>query len=259
MGILDYYKNYDEDIRLIKDNAHKIEYITTVHFMDKLITRGSKILDIGAGTGRYAFYYADKGHKVTALDIVPKHVEIMKEKANEEYIDLDIRLGNALNLCGIEDNTYDVVLCLGPLYHFIDEADRRKVVKEALRVLKKDGVMAVAYINRYATFVNYINRKKSNVSEEGIYNIAKTGLEFGDERDCFYYSTYHEIEDMMSSFNITKISHISTDGIGGTLRDRLKEFNDNEFRSWMEYHLMTCQDESLIGYSQHGLFICKKA
>lgn len=258
MGIIDYYENYDEDMRLVKDNAHKIEYITTVHFMDKLINKNSKILDIGAGTGRYAFYYANKECQVTALDITPKHVEIMKEKARGKDINLDIRLGNALELCGIRDNTYDVVLCLGPLYHLVNEDDRRKVIKEALRVLKKDGVLAIAYINRYATFVNYINREKDNVSEEGIYNIARTGLEFGDERDCFYYSTYHEIENMISSFNVDKINHISTDGIGGTLRNRLKEFNDNEFKKWMEYHLITCQNESLIGYSQHGLYICKK-
>ncbi|MGF7056850.1 hypothetical protein HNR33_000517 [Brassicibacter mesophilus] len=45
---------------------------------------------------------------------------------------------------------------------------------------------------------------------------------------------------------------------GGTLRDRLKEFNSTEFEKWVEYHLMTCQDESLIRYSQHGLYICKK-
>jgi ubiquinone/menaquinone biosynthesis C-methylase UbiE len=259
MGIVDYYENYNEDIRLIKDNAHKIEYITTLHYLDNLIDKGSRILDIGAGTGRYAFHFANRGCNVTALDITPKHVSIMKEKSQEKGIKMDIRLGDALELYGINDDTYDMVLCLGPIYHFHKEEDRNKGIEEALRVLKKGGILCVAYINRYATFVNYINRKKDNISEEGLYNIAKTGLEFGDERDCFYYSTYHEIEDLLNRFKIKKINHISSDGMGGILRDRINEFNDVEFQKWMDYHLMTCQDESLIGYSQHGLYICKKA
>lgn len=259
MGIVDYYEKYNEDIRLIKDNAHKIEYITTLHYLDKLIDKDFRILDIGAGTGRYAFHFANKGCNVTALDITPKHVSIMKEKSKEKCIKMDIRVGDALELHGINDDTYDMVLCLGPIYHFSKEEDRNKGIEEALRVLKKGGILCVAYINRYATFVNYINRKKDNISEEGLYNIAKTGLEFGDERDCFYYSTYHEIEDLLNRFNIKKINHIASDGMGGILRDRINEFSDVEFQKWMDYHLMTCQDESLIGYSQHGLYICEKA
>lgn len=259
MGIIDYYENYDEDMRLIKDNAHKIEYITTLYFLDKLINKDSRILDVGAGTGRYALHFANKGCKVTALDITPKHVDIIKEKSRNKGMNMDIRLGDVLDLHGIEEDTYDIVLCLGPIYHLIKEEDRKKGIEEALRVLKKDGILVIAYISRYATFVNYINRKKDNICEEGLYNIAKTGLEFGDERDCFYYSTYQEMEKLMTSFRTKKINHISTDGIGGTLRDWINEFSDAQFQKWMEYHLMTCQDESLIGYSQHGLYICKKA
>lgn len=80
-SIVEYYENYDEEARLIKDNAHKIEFITTMHFLDKFVKPSSRILEVGAGTGRYSFSLAEKGHSVTALDITPKHIEIMKEKA----------------------------------------------------------------------------------------------------------------------------------------------------------------------------------
>lgn len=258
MGIIDYYENYDEDGRLIKDNAHKIEYITTVHFLDKIIQDDWSVLDVGAGTGRYAFHFADRGCKVTAIDITPKHVNIMKEKACKNNVKLDIREGNALDLGEIYDNSYDAVLCLGPIYHLVKEEQRKRCIEESLRVLKKGGILAVAYISRYATFVNMVNRNNENINDEGLYNIVKTGLEFGDERDCFYYSTYSEMESLMSKFKVRKMNHISTDGIGGTLRDRANEFNESEFRRWMEYHLITCQNENLIGYSQHGLYICEK-
>lgn len=108
-SILEYYETYDEEARLIKDNAHKVEFITTVHYLDNIIEPSSRILEVGAGTGRYSFYFAEKGHKVTALDITPKHVEIMKKKARYKDLDIDIVLGNAKELSDFKDDSYDVV------------------------------------------------------------------------------------------------------------------------------------------------------
>jgi len=257
--ILNYYNTYDEDNRLVKDKAHEIEFITTVHFLDKLINKTSKVLDVGAGTGRYSFYFAEKGCEVTALDITPRHVDIMKEKAAGKTLKLNPLLGNALDMKEIEDNSFDAVLCLGPLYHLTNEEQRKQCIKESLRVLKPGGVLAIAYINRVATFVNYIHRNVHNINNAGLWNITKTGLEFNSEEDCFYYSTYAEMEALMNSFNVYKIDNIASDGVGGTLRDIINKFTDEEFNKWMEFHLMTCNDPSLMGYSQHGLYLCRKA
>lgn len=78
--VINYYNNYDEDIRLEKTNLHKIEYLTTILFLDKLLIPNPRILDVCAGTGKYSFYLETKGHAVTAVDITPKFVDIMKEK-----------------------------------------------------------------------------------------------------------------------------------------------------------------------------------
>lgn len=56
-----YYDDYDEDSRLVKDNAHSIEFITTIKYLDKYINNNHKVLEVWAGTGRYSFYYAEKG------------------------------------------------------------------------------------------------------------------------------------------------------------------------------------------------------
>ena len=67
--INDYYDDYDEDSRLIKDNSHSIEFITTTTYLDKFISKGEKVLEVGAATGRYSFYFAENGGDVTALVI----------------------------------------------------------------------------------------------------------------------------------------------------------------------------------------------
>jgi ubiquinone/menaquinone biosynthesis C-methylase UbiE len=66
--VISYYDSYDEDGRLSRDNVHKVEYLTSIHILDKYLDPSSSILDTCAGTGRYSYYLAEKLHVVTACD-----------------------------------------------------------------------------------------------------------------------------------------------------------------------------------------------
>lgn len=93
---------------------------------------------MGAGTGVYSFYYAKRGNEVLATDITPKHVEIINQKIQEtKYINLSAEVVNATDLSIYENESFDVVTCLGPMYHLTEEVDRIKCIKESLGVLKK--------------------------------------------------------------------------------------------------------------------------
>jgi ubiquinone/menaquinone biosynthesis C-methylase UbiE len=161
-AVIKHYEDYDEDNRLIRGKAQQIEFLTTVREIEALISPDSKILEIGAGTGRYSFYFAERGNSVTAVDITPKHIEIMKEKLSkyDKSIEISIELGDGRNLTGIESQSFDVALCFGPLYHLIRLEDRLKCVEECLRVLKKGGILAIAYVNRYFVMPYVIKQDK---------------------------------------------------------------------------------------------------
>ncbi|CEN77600.1 class I SAM-dependent methyltransferase [Paraclostridium sordellii] len=253
-----YYEGYDEDNRLIKDNSHSIEFITTTKYLDKYISKESKILEVGAATGRYSFYYAKKGCEVTALELSENHIEIMKNKQKENELKLDIIQGNALDLSKLKNEYYDFVLLLGPMYHLTTKEDRTKCVEEALRVLKPGGIITVAYINRFAHFVDMVNRDKEEIKSKELQNILKNGVEFENQSNYFYFSTYNEIENLMQENDIIKINHIATDGIADMMRGRINSFAKEEFNLWLKYHLENCENPNLIGYSKHSLYIGRK-
>lgn len=255
-NIKQHYMNYDEDHRLVKDKSHSVEFITTIHYLDKYIDKGNKILDVGAGTGKYAFYYGEKECEVTAVDLSEKHISIMKSKLQNEKI--NIVQGNALELSLITNDLYDVVLCLGPIYHLHSKKDRDKCIKECLKVLKPGGIIATSYISRFSTFVNIINRNEEYINNASIQSIISEGIRNENYRDCFYLSTYEEIENLMMMNKINKISHMGSDGISEILSKKINNFNDKEFQLWMKYHFETCENPTLIGYSQHGLYIGSK-
>lgn len=115
-NIISYYNRYNEEERLTQRNTNILEFETTKYLLKDYVGKGSKILETGAGTGIYSFYFNRMGHEVVATDLVSKHVEIMKDKALKGNAkNLTVKLMDATNLSSLSDNSFDTVLCLGPM------------------------------------------------------------------------------------------------------------------------------------------------
>lgn len=250
-NIIEYYHQQDEDSRLGADRAHSLEYLTTIKYLDKICRGQATILDACAGTGVYSFYLAEKGHIVTAGDITPGNVDIIREKQKVNPVVHEFYTGDILNLSQFQDESFDVVLCLGAFYHLHSERDRIKAVLECKRVAKAGGFIAVAYLNRFASFVNNFSNNPHNIHE--ILDQFHTGC-----KNVFYRSTPAEIEQVMKKCGITKKYNVSTDGIAFLYPEQLQSISDEEFNAYLNYHYAVCETESILGYSLHGLFIGEK-
>lgn len=254
-----YYKGYVEEERLIKNNAHRVEFLTTIHVLEDLIPPHANLLDIGAGTGRYSFFYAEKGHKVTALEFADTNVDILKSKQEAlPYENLAIQQGDARDLSSFADNSFDMVLCMGPLYHLGERQDQQQCIREALRVLNSGGILALAYINKHASIALHTKGEENFLLSEALRNLIHHGREFNDERDCFFFTEPRDIEAMAAALGAHKLFNAATDGIAYLLSERLNSIDDTQFQAWMHYHLSTCKDPSLLGHTLHGLYVCSK-
>jgi len=245
-----YYENYDEGRRLSRDNAHKIEFLTTVHYLNKLLPPGSCILDACAAEGEYAFYLAKQGHEVFACDLVNKHVAAMKANPKADKL-AGVEVANVLDLSQFDDERFDVVLCMGALYHLFEPAEREKCIEECLRVLKYDGIAAFAYINRHAMYINHIAMGKSSL--EFMNQLRDTGKNL-----VFYGMDFGEIQALAAKFPLTKIADVAIDGLSYPLAESFNNATDEEFAAYMDYHLEICEEPSIRGFSMHGLWIGKK-
>ena len=107
-ALTQYYGSYDEDNRLCSRYG-LVAYLTTMRYIEKYLRPGMRILEIGAATGRYSHYFAQQGYQVDAVEWVEHNIEIFKQntKPGEK---ITITQGNAKNLCGFSDNTYDITL-----------------------------------------------------------------------------------------------------------------------------------------------------
>ncbi len=90
-----------------------MEFLTTIRQIKKHLKSGMKILDLGAGAGEYSIFFAKQGFDVTAIELVEKHVNQIREKIDDE-MSIKVFQGNALELSIIEDKSYEQWLS----YHF---------------------------------------------------------------------------------------------------------------------------------------------
>lgn len=123
--VVENYENYQEENRLTTNNARKIEFITTTRILDEHLEKDMKILDCAAGTGVYAFYFADKGYPVTAADITPRHVDIINRTLKDKKYQMQTAVLDATDMGIFGDGSFDVVLNMGPFYHLTSKEQRQ--------------------------------------------------------------------------------------------------------------------------------------
>lgn len=245
-----FYASCNEENRLSLDQAHSIEFITTIQYLKKHLPPNCSVLDCCAGCGAYAFSLAEDGYQVTAGDLVKEHVDLLNHK-NTNGLLKSVYQGNVLELSNFADGSFDSVLCMGALYHLQEEAMREACVAECLRVLKSGGIFIFAYINRNAVYINHFKNKLSDIAHREY--IRRTGV-----NGMFYAMGFNEQNELANKFSLEKITDVGVDGLIYPLFDELNTASPEEFNAYLNYHLATCEEASLIGHSSHGLWIGKK-
>ena len=229
-----FYTEYDEDERL---QRHRTEFASTTYVLDKHIYAGFHILDMGAGTGPYSFYYAEKGCSVIAIDAVPKSIEILRSKLQSQpNLNIEAFVADVRDLSLPLTTDFDVVLFMGPAYE-VPQQDIRHCLDTCLRVLKKDGILVVSYVNTYE------------------------GYERDKHADMVIFHGPAEIEQLLGEFDLSRICHVPTDGVVfGELNELAygQQKETGELHAWLDRNQHVLYDSKWISSSVHGLYVGRK-
>ncbi|NLY11253.1 MAG: class I SAM-dependent methyltransferase [Firmicutes bacterium] len=246
------YDIFDEATRF-DSQAARVEFLTTIKYIESYLKPGMRILDLGAGTGRYSLYFANKGYEVVAVELVKKHVEAI-ECQKEEGINLTVLHGNVIEeLTAFLDKTFDLVLCLGPLYHLAKKEDRELCVREVKRVCKKDGKMFFAFINNDMVIVTQTMFYDPNYLEQGNYNRET----FKVKDFPFVFDTVDSARDLLRGCGLTIEKEIAADGMSELLAEKISSLTKTAYQQWLRYHFYVCEKPEFLGASNHLLFVCK--
>jgi len=249
--ITSYYETYDEDGRLFRDKAHLPEWLTTIRWFDRLFAPCSRILDACAGTGRYSFYLAEKGHTVTACDLVEHNIGLIKSKPDAGRL-AGTAVCNVLDLSQRFDvESFDVVLCMGAMYHLPSDEDKTRAIKECVKVCKSGGLVVLSYLNYFAAIAAEVR--------SGLDNLDEVLEAFDEDSDNLWKAaTLERMERCAGTAGLEVLHNIGADGISFVIAEKINAASDEAFEKWMEYIYRHCEEPSTIGYSMHGLLIGRK-
>ena len=256
-ALTQYYGSYDEDNRLCSRYG-MVEYLTTLRYIEKYLRPGMRILEIGAATGRYSHHLAQQGYQVDAIELVEHNIDKFKENTQPGE-NVTITQGNAKDLSSFDDDTYDITLLLGPMYHLFKEEEKLQALSEAIRVTKKGGIVFVAYCGNDATILQFC-LLRGMLNDEHYKSLIDpvTFKAHSDPAELFELHRKEEVDALRSHFNVTPLHYVATDGYAHYMRSALNEMDEQLYELYLRYHFATCERADMVGYSNHMLDIFRK-
>lgn len=246
------YELFNEDTRLNHSKAARVEFLTTVRYIEEYLKPRGKILDIGAGAGEYSLYFARKGYDVSALELSENNIKAFRKKISpEDHIHLI--QGNAMDLSCYEDDSFDVVLMLGPLYHLSRDEDKQTCIAQAKRVCKPGGKIFFAFISNDMVILTEFSYRPDYFTA-GDYNKETFRL----DDFPFVFHTVERCRDVLRAGGIRILKEVASDGVSELMEDKINALDEEGYRQYLRYHYYICEKPECLGMSNHLLFIGEK-
>lgn len=254
----EYYNSYDEEERLLSRHG-QVEYLTTMKYIRECLADVSapKILEVGAGTGRYSVTLAKQGFQVTAVELIAHNLEILRSKLDGTEPITAIQ-GNALDLSAFADNSFDLTMLLGPMYHLYTKEDKLRALSEAVRVTKKGGRVLVAYCMNEPTVIQYVFGLNNLREVTELDMLTPDWHCVSEPKEIFELVRTEDIAALDAEAPVKRIKLVATDGATKYKQDLIDEMDDETFDKWLDFHFAICERQDLIGASHHTLDILEK-
>lgn len=256
-ALKNYYESHDEHARLGSQHG-SVEFLTTVHYIEQYLKPGMTILEIGAGTGRYSHYFAQKGYLVTAVELMECNIEAFMQNTKEGE-NVSISQGDAVDLSCFPSDTYDVTLLLGPMYHLYSEKDKQSALGEAVRVTRPGGTVFAAYCNSDMTVYQFC------FARDGIHNPQYKDLIDYDTfalsstpAEIFALYRKEDIDTLNKPLPVRRLHYVGTDMLTRYIQDAIDAMDEETFALYMKYHLSICERSDMVGATNHILDVLRK-
>lgn len=255
-----YYNKFHEENRL-KTRHGLVEFNTSLHYINECISSlaeknpsAIKIADIGAGTGRYSVELCHQGYDVTAVELVKHNLEILRSK----HENIKTWQGDARNLKMLEDETFDITLLFGPMYHLHGDENKLQALNEAKRITKKNGFILVAYVMNEYSVISYCFRehKWKEVAEKN--GLSEDFHTICTEADLYDYARLEDLERLNNKAKLQRVKLIAPDGAADYIRRELNEMEEEEFHAFLSFQLAIAERTELLGASSHVVDILIK-
>ena len=259
-----------EQHRLVQSPREQAEFALAKELLAEYIPPESRVLDVGAGPGRYAeFLLRDRRCRVGLVDLSPRSLELFRKRIPNDAASkiLFTRTGCATQLEGLDAHPFDAVLLMGPLYHLLNPEERQAAVEQALRLLKPGGYLFATFISPFSVFPRLLKNDGELLSNERFMDDlhhrglapTSTAVHFGAaEQPYDFFSCWpSQARTLMERCGVETMRVRSLEGLIGLLGDeQIRPLNQSARRdAWIRFHRKNCEHPDVLGATTHYLLV----
>jgi len=197
------YDNYGdrEWTRLEKDGHGELLYQVHLDILKRYVKPTDKVLEIGAGSGRYTKDIVTMCAELSVADISSHQIAFNKSKMRELSLIDRIKSFHVLDVLDMgifEDSSFDCVVCIGGVINYLLDKEKDGI-KELLRVLKPDGILivgAMSLIGASLCYLNGIRYEKDQFGIEATKWVFDTGIQ---DEEHYPVASKHYVHMMRST------------------------------------------------------------
>lgn len=247
--------------RLALDPYHSLEFLVTMHYLQKYLPPGGKILDAGGGPGRYSIELCKIGYEVILLDLASGNIALAQKKlkAQPQVVQkrlLEFVVGDVRDLTRFESDSFDAILCLDPLTYLNEEVDRIQAVSELVRVVKPGGLVYISgrgYLALPRTLLKIANDYFLDL-------VFATFIETGDipiqGHTCHFFRA-DELGQLAESCGLSTVEMAGCAGLSASLSEatNLLAQDEAKWECWIDLVLETASEPAVVDMAEHILYV----
>jgi len=146
--------------RLLENPTKEVALHVHTHYLKKFICPGDRVLEVGAGAGRFSQILAGLGARIVVSDLSSVQLDLNKQQADEHGYTASIEAWEQMDMCDMSrlaDNSFDCVVAYGgPFSYVLDQRDI--ALAECLRVLRPGGLLILSVISLWGSTHRNLDR-----------------------------------------------------------------------------------------------------
>ena len=257
--IAQFYDTYGEREweRFGRSPADRIGLEIHTRMLAEFVRPGDRVLDAGAGPGRFTIELARLGASVVVGDISPEQIRLNEEKVRDAGFASAVEERHVLDITDLSrfpDASFDVVVCYGgPLSYVWEKAD--VAARELARVLRPGGHLLVSVMSNlgtHRTWLNFILSQTEEFVVEAVNRVFETGgipAEF-NHGHAMHLFTFSELRDLLESAGC-EIAAASASNYLTAQSQAIEPMNDELWEMLVEWELRACRQPGAVDGGTH--------
>ena len=243
------------------DTEFPVEGGITLRYLARWVPVGARVVEVGVGGGVYTRALSDRGARVHLVDVSRRLLDAVVADLAPHAAEtvLGATHASATDLSALTAGGFDVVLLLGPLYHLLTLADRRRAVEEAARLLRPGGLVMAAGINRLAYLRELFNDQPAEVVARRMFHerYLQDGNLDPTHAPPIGYAHLTTIAEFRALFEGLFREELlaGVESFAAARQRKLRDLSADEREAWLDLIEQTGLTPEGLAQSDHWLFI----